>query len=145
MADLGDFELLLTEVASECARLEARVLEDDDALDAACYKRDTLKAAINIFRAHHRLPAVTGSDDALRQSFVGMTIQQVIVTLARQNAPPLFRGADMTRRLVQVGTFKDEISGAAGMYSIIGRHPKTFLRIGRGRYLVNPDLQGNEK
>lgn len=144
MAGITDFErevgLLLKEIEAECEKLEAREQQVKEALESAYQKRDTLQGALAVYRDHYRLPtSQVLVDEVLRQKLVGKTIKEMILTVALESQPPIFRVVDMNRKLVQAGMFKDEVAARDSVYSTLGRNTKTFIKLSKGQYMVNPE------
>ncbi len=75
-------------------------------------------------------------DEALRRQLAGKTVREMIIELARENDPPKFRVVDMNKKLVKAGMFVDVQKAAEGVYSCLGRNPKSFAKINKGLYVV---------
>lgn len=144
MAGMTDFEreilMLLTEVDAECERLERRIQQTKDTLGAVRDKRVILQRALNIYRERYQLPATEEIvDSSLADKLRGKTIKQMILAVALESQPPIFRVVDMNRKLVQAGMFKDEVGARDSVYSTLGRNTKTFIKLSKGQYMVNPE------
>lgn len=145
MASTTDFEreilMILTEVDAECQRLELRVQRVENELETARHKRATLQDALDIYREHYKLPVPERPiDHAMREKLGGMTVKEMMVALVQESEQNLFRVVDLNRKLVQSGMFKDEVAAGLSVYSTLGRNRKTFVKVARGQYMLNPTL-----
>ncbi len=144
---------LLTSIDEECLKLESRVHDAEEDWHAKLKERENVKYTLELYRQRHRLTAPRPAiDEQLRQKLAGKTVKEMIIELASENDPPAFRVVDINKRLVQAGMFIDSQKAAEGVYSTLGRNRRSFLKLGKGRYLVNPEAagltsgkQGNQK
>ena len=149
MAELTATERELAEMLKKLdddrTRLEARAQAAHEALEENNRRRQSVLDVLDMYREARGIQAAPlAIDEGLRERLMGKTIKQMIVEVARERDPPIFKVTDMNRRLVQAGMFKDEAAARAGVYSVLGRDSKTFRKLDRGRYLVATEMFAGE-
>ncbi len=136
--DSTDFEreiqMLISELDKERDKIEQRLVACQRELATIEHKIGTLQETLGIYREHHGLPQpVVAIDERLRERFAGMSIKDMLVTMAQEQAGSL-DAPRACRTLVQIGVFKDYRNASGSVYPTLIRNPDLFEKISRGQY-----------
>ncbi len=130
---------MLEEIEADCLRLEARTHSAKAEWEARLAERDSVYRTRELYRQRFRGPALSPTvDERLRQRLNGKTVREMIIDLAQEKDPPVFRVVEINQRLVQAGMFPNSQKASEGVYSTLGRNANSFEKIGKGRYMVKP-------
>lgn len=141
MSVTQEFQTILTGLQAEHSKALARLAAAQEAADELQRKITTIQDALDIAMEFggENAPLPEPERDRLSK----MTIKQMIISLASEKDPPVFKVTDMNRRLVRAGMFRDMAAAAAGVYPVLGRNKDIFHRVSPGKYRVlQPELNG---
>jgi hypothetical protein len=140
---LGEIEAEYDRAVARRDMLQANLDEALEAVEELQRKLQTIRDAISIaleFRHETQVPLV---DEALRKRLEGKTVKGMLVALASEKTPPVFRVVEVKRKLARAGMFKDEDTAAQGIYPVLRRSPETFERLSPGRYALKHSANGS--
>ncbi len=142
MADI-DFDSRLTMLIETCKgdvqRAEARVEAAHEALESLSETLENLLATRAYYIKTYGLePDKPVVDEKLRALLTGLTVKQMMVTIAEMSDSRRFKVSEMITKLISAGMYPDHKTARDTVYSILGRNRKTFLRAAPGEYLLNP-------
>ncbi len=134
-----EIEQLIRSREAERDRVQARLAQTEEDLARIESELTDLQNVRDLYRKEYNLPASPeGIDEELRERLQGMTVKQMMIIIARISDPPMFRVAELNQKLVKAGMYKDLPEAANSVYSTLGRNTKTFIKVARGQYMLNP-------
>lgn len=131
---ISEVQALMATKEAELAKVERRLTRDRELFDALTQDLAALRQTIDVYRAHHKLPAVeTESDHMPDQSLTSHTAPEVVIELARLRGGRL-NVSEAAKILVRVGMYQTERNASANIYSAVKRHGERFRKVRPGVY-----------